>query len=179
MQLGKNVVPVLAVLILVPLLLTLVLYFSVTNREASLRNQFTAQLDANKNQYDEMWKVIASDAEVTDKYKDSFREVWAGIVAGQRNDRASVLAWISAINPKFSDRLFLKLMGTINSQRHQFTLAQNKLRDIKREHDNLRTRVPSSWIVGNVPALDYVAVTSEKTVEAFQTRQDNNPKVFK
>jgi hypothetical protein len=173
---------VLAIGFVALVIIGLVIYVGTINSEARLRNQFEAQEKANEVIFDNVWKTISQQAQVTDAYKDGFKEVWTSIVSqqneGQRN--ATMSAFISKINPgKFSSALFSKLMNTIEAQRKEFTNNQRKLIDIKREHDNLRTTVPGCWIVGGKPELVLKLVTSGRTNDAFESGRDEDTDVFK
>jgi len=148
------------------------------NREVSLRNQFAAQEKANEAVYDQVWKTISQQAQVTDEYKTGFRQVWAEIVKGTGGGQAALQVFVNRHNPQFDPRLYLKLMNTIEGQRKEFTNNQKKLIDIKREHDNVRTRFPSRWFVGHRPELELKIVTSDKTDDAFKTGKDNETNVF-
>lgn len=168
---------------LVAITVVLVIVFGLVilgyyNREAELRNQFNAQQKTNEAVYDQVWKVISQQAQVADGYKEAFRSVWAEIVKGNAGGQAALQVFINRHNPQFDSKLHLKLMNTIEGQRKEFTNNQKKLIDIKREHDNLRTKMPSSLFVGSKPELELKLVTSDRTDEAFQSGKDNNVDVF-
>ena len=44
------------------------------NKEISLREQAEAQRGKIESVYDQMWKIISQQAQVTESYKDSFKE---------------------------------------------------------------------------------------------------------
>jgi hypothetical protein len=146
------------------------------NREQSLRNQFQAQEKANEVVFDQVWKTISQQAQVADGYKDAFRSVWAEIVKGTGGQagQATLAVFVNRINPQFDAKLYLKLMNTVEGQRKEFANNQKKLIDLKREHDDLRTRFPSSLFVGGKPELELHLVTSDRTDEAFRTGRDND-----
>lgn len=148
------------------------------NKEVSLRNQFNAQEKANTAIYDNVWKTISQQAEVSDKYKEDFKDVWKSIVEGQNAGNA-LNVFVNRHNPNFDSKIYVKLMSTIEGSRKEFTNNQVKLVDIKREHDNLRLGMPSSLIVGSKPELELKLVTSSKTNETFQTGKEDDVGVFK
>lgn len=126
-------------------------YFSVNNRDATLRQDIAAEQDNSKIIYDEMWKVIKEQAQVPDAYKDDFKNVWKEIVNGNSGQVKSLFsAYVTRFNPQFDSRLHLKLMSTIEHKRKEFTQAQRKLRDKKREHDVFRTKMPMNSALGRV-----------------------------
>lgn len=144
------------------------------NKETALRNQFAAQDKANEVVYDQVWKTIAQQTNVTDNYKEGFRQVWAEIVKGGGGGQAALQVFVNRHNPQFDAKLYLKLMNTIEGQRKEFTNNQKKLIDIKMQHDNLRTRFPSKLFVGGKPELELRLVISDRTDEAFKTGKDND-----
>jgi hypothetical protein len=150
--------------------------FSATNKEARLRNQANAQQEANTAIFDNMWKTIAQIANVNDDYKETFRTAWKEILGAQsEGGRATVVNVVmNHINPKLDSSLSKKLMKVIESSRKEFTNNQKQLIDIKREHDNLRTTVPSKWFVGNVPPLEITIVTSGRTKDTFESGKEDD-----
>jgi hypothetical protein len=154
---------------------------SFSNTEIQLRQQVAAQQDNNRIIFDKVWKVISQQAQVTDKYKDSFRDVFLGITnARYDNAKNVVFNWIQENNPTFDVRLFDKLMVTIEAQRNEFALEQKKLIDINRQHTVYVSTFPNSIfasIFGRSP-IDIKLVTSAKTEQAFETRREDSVGVF-
>lgn len=153
---------------------------SYSNNEILLRNQATAQEQANEAIYDNVWKTISQQAQISQEYQDSFAKIWKDIIASRyENARGGALmSFIKEHNPEFSIELYKKLMVTVESERKEFLNNQKKLIDIKREHDNIRTTLPGSFIVGSRSELDITIVTSTKTKEVFERRVDDDVKVF-
>lgn len=69
-------------------------------------------------------------------------------------------------------------MDSVQGKREEFALVQIKLRDIKRESDNLRQLFPSNLFVSNRPELKVKIVTSDKTEKVFSLEKENEIKVF-
>lgn len=151
-------------------------YFSIVNSEARLRNAAAAQETANTAVFDNMWKSIAQIAEVNDDYKDTFRTAWKDILgANSGQGRATAVNVVmNRINPKLDSSLSKKLMTVIEGSRKEFLNNQKKLIDIKREHDNLRTTMPSKLIVGSVPELKITIVTSGRTQDTFESGKEDD-----
>lgn len=149
------------------------------NREARLRNQASAQQDANKVVFDKVWKVLQQKAQVTDQYKDAFAKIYPELMEGRYgNERGgALLSMITESNPNFDVSLYKDLMTSIEAQREGFARVQIALRDIKREHDDLRTTAPANWFV-NAEELKVVLVTSGKTDEAFSTGREEDVDLF-
>lgn len=156
------------------------MFISFNNREKSLRNLGTAQIEVSKNTFETTWKTIKQQAQVTEKYKDSFREVYTSIMDERyEGDRAGALmSWVQEANPQFDSSIFTKLMTTIEANRLRFQGSQDKLADIKREHDNLLDLFPSSLFLSGRARLEMPYVRSTLTNEVFSTGIDDSLGVF-
>lgn len=89
--------------------------------------------------------------------------------------------WIQEANPNFSVEMYKDLSLSIESNRAEFARVQQKLIDVKREHDNLRMKFPSSIVCSfkGVKELELKLVTSAKTDEAFKTGKEEDINLFK
>jgi uncharacterized protein YneF (UPF0154 family) len=155
------------------------MYFSYSNDEVKLRNYAAAQEDVNRAIFDKVWKVISQQAQVADKYKNDFQEVYANMMTGRYSGKDKVLFnWIQEHNPQLDSKIYYTLLDTIAGQRESFAQVQAKLRDIKREHDNLRMTFPGSIFVGSRSELEVTIVTSDKTEDIFKTSKENDVKMF-
>jgi hypothetical protein len=144
-------------------------WMSAVNREASLRNRFVAKQKANEASFDAMWKIIQQKGGVADKYKDGFKEVFKEIINGRYKDGGgSLVKMIHEANPAFDASLYNGISASIEGERRRFLRDQELLLDIKREHDDVRTRFPSRLFVGGDAPLEPTIVTSQKTSDAFR-----------
>lgn len=151
----------------------------VSNNEKKL---YIAGKAAQKNAevvFDNTWKTIKTQASVTEKYKDSFKEIYVEMMdARYGNDgnagKQTLMKWIQESNPTLDSGIFIKLMNTIEGSRNSFTMEQKKLIDIDREHKEMRVLFPNSLVIGNRPDLDIKLVTSGKTKEVFETGEEND-----
>lgn len=156
------------------------MYMSYSNQEVRLRNAVTAQQKSNEASFDTCWKIIQGQAQVADKYKDSFKEIYSGLMEGRHYDKGGALMkFITEANPNFDIKLFEKVANSIESQRQGFKRDQDKLIDLKREHDNILTTMPGSFFVGSRPPVEIKVVTSTKTEKTFETRKEDDVDVFK
>lgn len=150
---------------------------SVSNKEVGYRNQATAQQKTNMIVYDAVWKILSQMAQVADASKESFKDIYVTIMEKRYEGDAKqspLFRWITEQNPNFSFELYAKLDDAIQGQRTKFAMVQAKLVDIEREHTNLRTKWPSSMIVGGRPPLDIKIVLSGKTERAFDTGREDD-----
>ena len=171
------IVGALALLVLV--VIGVVMFFQISNGEIGLRNQVVAQQDSCKVIFDNTWKIIAQKAQVTDKYKDAFKEIYPALMEGRYgNDKGgALLKFVTESNPQFDAGIYKDLSAAIEAQRTVFTREQNKLIDLKREHDNLRLKFPSSLVVGSRPEIKIELVTSGKTKDVYSTGEENDIKL--
>jgi hypothetical protein len=157
------------------------MYFSYSNSEIRLAAQVSAQQDANKAQYDTMWKVISQKAQIAEEYKDSFKSIYPAIMEGRYgNERGgSLMSWIQESNPNFDVSLYKDLMVSVEGQRERFLREQQELIDLNREHDLVIDTFPGSLFVGGRPKITITIVTSGKTDAAFATGQEDDVDLFK
>jgi hypothetical protein len=151
-----------------------------TNTEVDLRNRFVAQEKVSMSYFDKMWKIISQHAQITDKYKEDFKEIYIPMMEGRyKHGGGKMMQWVQERNPEFSSAMYTKLMNTVESQREGFHREQKKLVDIKMAHDNLRQKIPSKFIVGDSEPLVLKLVTSSKTKKVMETGEDNDVDLFK
>lgn len=150
------------------------------SQEVSLRASFEAQQKVCETFHDQMWKVISQKAQVSEKAKDAFREIYTPLIEGRYGNEkgGSLMRFIQENNPQFDFSLYKDIQTAIEAKRAEFTREQGKLLDIKREHDIVRRSPVSSLFVGSVPELEAKIVTSTRTTEAFDSGVDNDVKVF-
>jgi hypothetical protein len=151
----------------------------LSNTEKKL--YLTGKAAQNQTQviFDNTWKTIRDQANVTDNYKDDFKEIYIGMMEGRyKNDavagQQSLMKWVQESNPTLDASIYKTLMNTIEGSRKEFTFQQEKLIDIDRQHKSLRATFPNTLIIGGRPDLEIKLVTSAKTEEAFKTGQDND-----
>ena len=170
----------------VAVLLGLVIVFTgvgAVNTEIELRNQAIAQEKANQVVYDEVWKVLQQKAGILDKYAEDFKSVYGTIMEdryqGEKNGPSPTFKWIQEHNPTFSWEMYKDLSVAVEAYRGKFSRVQQRLVDIKREHENLRQKIPSCWFVGNKPELKITIVTSTKTDYTFKSGKEDDIDLFK
>lgn len=155
------------------------IYLSANNQERQLRNLAEAQRGKIETEYDAMWKIIQQKAKVTDEYKDSFKEIFIGIIDGRyAQGDGSLMKWIQESNPNFDSSMYKDLMATIDIKRTEFMNTQNRMLDIIREHKNLCMTAPTCWFITNKAEIEYTIVSSTKTKETIQTGIEDNIELF-
>jgi hypothetical protein len=170
----------------------------VDNRLKDNKNLFLAQYDVCKISHDEMWKIISQDAQISEKYVNSYAEkVLPALVAGRKAD-GEIMRWITEANPNYdAEKLFSKLMDNVEIERKKFTRAQTRAIDIRKEIMNMIENKPECLfvdkkykeytIVDGVKVYadeqvqqiySYKPVTSTKTEKVFETGKDDDVQVF-
>ena len=154
---------------------------SLSNQEVRLRNQIAAQQKTNETVFDATWKIIAQQAQVTDQYKEGFRQVYGEIMDKRYDPRqgGTLLRFIQESNPNFDSSLYAKLASSIEGQRLNFQRAQQQLLDLKRSHDDVRLTFPGSLVCGDRAEILVQIVTSSTTTDSFLTGQENDVQLFK
>jgi hypothetical protein len=77
--------------------------------------------------------------------------------------------------------LYQDLSRAIEAKRAEFVVKETYLQDIKKEHDNLRTKWPSSWslaIMGNSKEILYKPIVTDQTEETIKTGREAQTAVF-
>jgi len=131
--------------------------------------------------FDKMWKIIQQHAQVTDHYKDSFKEIYPALMEGRYGNArgGALMSWIKEDNPTLDAKVWMKMMNAIEAQRTSFFRDQQHLLDIKREHDDLRLQPPSKWFIDEADKITVVIITSAKTKAAYDSGQENDIDLFK
>lgn len=164
------------------ILIVVLMGIGATNREVELRNQAGAQGKANEVIYDEVWKVLQQKAGIVDKFAKDFKEVYGTIMEdryqGEKNGPGPTFKWIQEHNPNFTPEMYKDLSIAIEAYRGKFSRVQQKLIDIKREHNDLRMKIPSKWFVGKKPELEINIVTSTKTKSTFSSGVEDDIELF-
>lgn len=165
------------------LLLALVvglMWMSANNTEVSLRNSIVAKQRANQATFDNMFKQISQVAEVTDEQTKALKDIFTSHAQARQGDGSdkAIMKWITESIPNVDTKVFQNLQNIIVGARNSFTGDQVALLDLKRAHDDVLTKFPSSLFVGGRSRIDVTIVTSSRTDAAFSAGKDDNTKVF-
>lgn len=155
---------------------------SFSNVEIDLRSNYEAKTDANKADFDAMWKIISQTAQVPEQYKNGFAEVYGKIMEARYNEEAggTLMRWIQEQNPQFDSSMYARIQTVVEGQRTSFATRQKELRDVKREHDKLLRQFPGALynVFLGRDELPVVLVTSDKTEKSFETGKDDSVNLF-
>lgn len=176
----KQIVIIIAIIFGAFLLTGVGMYFSYNNEEVSLRKQAEAQRGKIENSYDAMWKIISQKAQVTDEYKEAFKEIYPDLIAGRyEKGDGNLMKWITEANPEFDTSLYKDLMQSIEVQRMAFQKVQDKMLDLIREHETLISTMPGKWFISNKASIEYTIVSSTKSKMTMETGIDDDIDLFK
>jgi hypothetical protein len=158
------------------------MYISYNNKFVALENLYKKQISEDQLIHDEMWKILQSQAGVTENYAESFNKIYKNINDARYKTGGEMMKWIQEANPNFDSKLYDKVMTSIEVYRTKFTDVQTKLLSIHNEMENLLTLFPSSFFlstIGGHVLPELKIVTSTKTEKAFETGKDDDIKLFK
>jgi hypothetical protein len=168
---------IIAVLIIIWMSLSV----STKNAEVELKTQVYAQQKKCSTYFDKMWKILKEKAGVTDQYKDAFKDIYPKLIAGRYsgNGDGSLMKWVTESNPTFDASMYKDLMQSIEIERTGFNNEQERLIDLKREHDVMLQKIPSKWFLSDtIKPINIVLVTSSKTDDAYKTGKENDVELF-
>lgn len=156
------------------------MYFSYNNSDARLRNLAEAQRGNLENVYDKMWKILQQKAQVSDQYRDAFKEIYPKLIEGRYSQGdGTLMKWIQESNPQFDVSLYKDLMNSIEVERTVFSNEQKKMLDIIREHNNLIKTVPGKWLVNNLTEIAYTVISSTRSKAVMESGTDDDINLFK
>ena len=155
------------------------MHFNYNNEEIALRQQAEAQRGKIEGTFDTMWKTISQQAQVSNEYKDAFKEIYPELIEGRYSQGdGSLMKWIQEANPEFDTSLYKTLMQTIEVQRLQFLKTQERMLDIIREHETLCQTYPSKWFINNKTPIEYTVISSSKSKMTMETGIDDDVDLF-
>lgn len=158
--------------------------FSFHQTEVDIRVVYENKVEANKTDFDNMWKTIQQVASVPEAHKDGFREVMESYAEARSNGQgeASFLSIMQEAVPDFtgSTELYAKIQTVVEAKREAWTIRQKELIALKTEHDRLIRKLPGSLYAGIMgrDALELQIVTSGRTDKAFEMGRDENVDLF-
>lgn len=157
------------------------LWVSAHNREVSLRALGEAQQTNIEQQLDAMLKKISQSAQVTTAQAEALRGVILDYARNRGGSSGSLATSLKEAVPDLSPTTpaFTTLQNIIVGSRNTFATEQSRLIDIKREHDTLLQRFPSSIFVGGRKPLEIRIVSSTRAKSAVATGVDDDDSVFK
>lgn len=164
------------------IILLLIIYMgmsiSYNNHANQLEVTAKEKVKDNKNVYNDLWATVRDQMGVADAYKESFKEIFIGIMDERYSDNnGALMSWIQEHNPNFDASLYKTVMNTIESKRTDFKTSQTELIAIEEEYNKMLVTFPGSWFVGDREPMDFTIVTSTRTEKVFETGLDDEPMI--
>jgi hypothetical protein len=152
----------------------------IGNTEISLRKGTTAQEERCKAYFDKMWKIVNQKAQVADRYKDAFKEIYVPLIEGRYSQGdGSLMKWITEHNPQFDPSLYKDVMQSIEIERTGYFNEQSILIDKQREHEVYITQAPARWFLpSTIEPVKITIVTSSATKDTYKTGEENDVELF-
>lgn len=153
---------------------------SYTNTEAGLRNAIKAKQRDNESEFDNLWKKISQTAQVDEAARATLKDVLVSHAAARTtggSQDGSLMKWVTESVPNVDLSTTKQLMNIITGSRDAWTMRQKELLDLKRQHDDTLTKLPSRFFVsmfGNPTPIDVQIITSTRSTEAMRTGKDDD-----
>ena len=167
------------------ILLTLVVLYaglsiSYGNQYVRMVNLLKAKQTDNTSEFDNMWKKIQQTAQVSEKERDSLKDIfnsYAQARTGGDNNQL-LMKWIHESIPQVTPDLFKNLQNIITASRDSWTMRQKELIAMKMELDNLLETFPGSFLLSGKPTVEIKVITSSKTEKTFDSGKDDDVNLF-
>ena len=173
---GKIIATSVAGVLLVLVMSTASVVTDAYNADVTLRTKVLAKQEENKSNFDNMWKKIKQTTNVTDAYKEGFKDVLVAYTSGRKIESKNLLMqWGKEAVPNFDSSMYKQLNNIIVASRDDFNLDQKQLIDLKREHDMLIDKFPGCLIyrILGKEKIEIKIVTSTKTDKSYESGKDD------
>lgn len=175
---------------------------SFRSTAVSLESATKAQYQKNQVSYDTFWKSVKETAQVSDEYKEAFKEILVDDTKARYGKDGAGAAFLM-INERpvaFDDKVYTKLIQLIESGRADFKQSQLDLLAKQQAYETHLGSLSGGVFAGmlgfpkeitgdlappfdkdgdgRMTVLDYKVVTSAKTEQAFATAKDDEVDIF-
>ncbi len=150
-----------------------------SNQEVRQRNGIEAQVENNKAGFTKMWQIIKQQGGVTEKYKESFKEIYIPMIEGRYSKGdGSLMKWVTEHNPNFDTSLYLKLMNSIEAQRESFFYQQQSLIEKHKQYKDLVDTFPGTLFLSSTEVMEIPVIKNNAANEAFKTNLEPEMDMF-
>ena len=161
-------------------------YISWSNEALKFEADIPAQYQQMQNVYDNGWKQVMEENQISDKYASQIKDIFQGVMTGRYGDNGSkaIFQLIHEDNPKVDPSLLKKVQESIERFHAEFQGSQTKIIALKQSYQTYVFATTSGRIynvVGNYPHIkcgvpagsadEYQIVTSSKTQIDFKNHQ--------
>lgn len=159
-------------LVVVFIILIMVGYFiSVKNTEIRLRNLVEATQETCEANFDKMWKVIKQITHVSDKYLDTFKEIYPKLISGRYQGKD--ISFVVEHNPPLDPSVLQQLATAIEINRESFFNMQRLLVARQNEHKTFIQSFPASLLLPNAQEVKITVIKSDYTADVYATGKEN------
>jgi hypothetical protein len=147
--------------------------------EIAARNATDAQVGVVQVAHDNMWKVLAKKAGVSQQYKpENYRELLAEVVEGRKG--GGLAKFVQEQNPNFDLSLLKDLSQSVEASHAIVVREQNRLLDLDREHNNIIQDPLKGLFLSAAQKrpIAYKLITSSRSRTAQETGEDNDVDLF-
>lgn len=173
---------VLGVLALIPVI-GFLSYVSYYNSAVGMESSIVAQYNDNKQELATYGLKVIESARVSDKYKDSVKEVAIAAIEGRYGEDGAkqAILLITEQNPSIDSSVYLNLQQTIQAGRDAYKNKQTLLMDKCRAYTNLQKSFVSGFYLRlagfprtNDPTFETMCkpITSARAEKAYEAGQD-------
>jgi hypothetical protein len=162
------------------LLLLIAGYLSFSNDANGFEVDIPNQYQQTKNVYDNGWKQVMEQNQISTKYSEGFKNAYQAILKGDPNGQQAMLQVLTAM-PNYDASIFKKVMDSIESFHSTFSATQSNLIAKKQAYNRLLVATNSGRfynMFSGYPHIrcgipdgskdDYAILTSDKTETDFQ-----------
>lgn len=160
--------------IAVILLVIFGMYVSASNTEVGLRNRFAAQQAVIESSLDKTLKTINQTAQISKAEVAALKDIIIGNAQARKGGSGSLATLVHEAVPNVNLTTLQNLQNIVAAGRDGFDREQRVLADIKLQHDNVRTRIPSSFFVGSREPLKLVIISSSRVKAVIDSGEDND-----
>lgn len=162
------------IMLLAGLVIVIIYYVQLINTEIRLRNLVLAQQKVCQADFDKMWKVIKQITHVSDKYIDTFKEIYPKLIEGRYQQNSKALAkFIGEMNPEFDTSLMAQLNNAIEANREMFFAHQQLLIAQNNEHTTFIQSFPACILLPAAAPVEITVITSDYTQEVYRSGREN------
>jgi hypothetical protein len=150
---------------------------STYNTQSSLKNTYEMKVEANKTDFDNMFKKIQQTAQVSEAQKDAFKEIYTSYASARTSEgQGKVMAWIREAAPKVDLKIYTQVLNIVVGSRDSWTSRQKELVDVAREYNQNLVTFPKNIFLGffGFKKIEPQIVTSTRTENAFKTGRDDD-----
>lgn len=163
----------------------LVLLFSgvsVYNDQAALKNTYEMKVEANKTDFDNMFKKIQQSVQIPEAKKEAFKEIYTAYAGARTSEgQGRVMTWVKESAPNVDLSTYDTVLNIIVGSRDSWTSRQKELVDVARVYNQNLVTFPKNFFLGffGFKKIDPQIVTSTRTENAFKTGKDEEVDLFK